>query len=73
MGGPLTGSIPEFRKQLAQKNGVYCVLFDASCLSHGNGGHGQSLRDLLLGGQQVSLEVSDVLSLQWNNVKTTAV
>lgn len=53
-------SAAEFRRQLDQRNGVYCVIFDASCLSHGSGGRGQSLRGLVVGSQKALLDVRDV-------------
>lgn len=52
-------SAVDFRKQLAQKDGVYCVILDPKCLPHTAGPAAQSLRDLLAG-QEVSLELHEV-------------
>lgn len=52
-------SAAEFRRQLAKKAGVYCVIFDPTCLPHGDGSSAKSLRDLVLG-KEVSIDLHEV-------------
>jgi hypothetical protein len=52
-------SAAEFRRQLTGKIGVYCVIFDSTCLPHSNGSTPNALRDLVVG-QEVSMDSHEI-------------